>query len=86
MVSSGDHESKNWVRDLYPRASGQVRKDNQSWNQERRSHCGTALLRPTLAIVTGGFLLAERDAEIESGNVQPIDHAEFLRRTGGASE
>ena len=29
---------------------------------------------------------AQRDAEIESGKVQPIDHAEFLRRTGGMSE
>jgi hypothetical protein len=25
----------------------------------------------------------QRDVEIESGKVQPIDHAEFLRRTGG---
>jgi hypothetical protein len=31
-------------------------------------------------------LASQRDAEIESGKVQPIDHAEFLRRTGGASE
>ena len=31
-------------------------------------------------------IAALRDAEIESGNVQPIGHAEFLRRTGGASE
>ena len=31
-------------------------------------------------------LAAQRDAEIESGKIQPIDHAEFLRRTGGASE
>ena len=31
-------------------------------------------------------LAVQRDAEIESGKVQPIDHAEFLRRTGGASE
>ena len=29
---------------------------------------------------------AQRDAEIESGQVQPISHAEFLRRTGGGSE
>jgi hypothetical protein len=29
---------------------------------------------------------AQRDAEIESGAVQPIGHAEFLRRTGGVSE
>ncbi len=27
-----------------------------------------------------------RDAEIESGKVQPIGHTEFLRRTGGSSE
>ncbi len=31
-------------------------------------------------------LAAQRDAEIESGTVQPIDHAEFLRRTGGKPE
>lgn len=31
-------------------------------------------------------LAAQRDADIESGRVQPIDHAEFLRRTGGTSE
>ena len=31
-------------------------------------------------------LASKRDTEIESGNVQPIDHAEFLRRTGGTSE
>jgi hypothetical protein len=31
-------------------------------------------------------LAAQRDAEIESGKAQPIDHAEFLRRTGGTSE
>jgi hypothetical protein len=31
-------------------------------------------------------LAAERDAEIESGKVQPIDDAEFRRRTGGRSE
>lgn len=29
---------------------------------------------------------AQRDAEIESGQVQPIGHAEFLRRTGGVSK
>ena len=34
----------------------------------------------------GVQLAAQRDAEIESGKIQPIDHAEFLRRTGGASE
>jgi len=28
---------------------------------------------------------SQRDDEIESGKVQPIDHAEFLRRTGGTS-
>jgi len=26
-------------------------------------------------------LATQRDAEIDSGKVQPIDHAEFLRRT-----
>jgi hypothetical protein len=31
-------------------------------------------------------IAAQRDAEIESGQVQPIGHAEFLRRTGGVSE
>lgn len=31
-------------------------------------------------------IAAQRDAEIESGKVQPIGHAEFLRRTGGGSE
>jgi hypothetical protein len=56
MVSSGGHGSKNWVRDLRPRASGQVRKDDQSWNQERRSHCGTALLHPTITYVIAGPL------------------------------
>ncbi len=30
-------------------------------------------------------IAAQRDAEIESGVVQPIGHTEFLRRTGGAS-
>lgn len=28
----------------------------------------------------------QRDGEIESGQVQPIGHSEFLRRTGGSSE
>lgn len=31
-------------------------------------------------------LVAERDAEIETGETTPIDHSEFRRRTGGASE
>ena len=31
-------------------------------------------------------IVAQRDAEIESGVVQSIDYAEFLRRTGGVSE
>ncbi len=31
-------------------------------------------------------IAAQRDAESESGVVQSIGHAEFLRRTGGASE
>jgi Putative addiction module component len=31
-------------------------------------------------------IAAQRDAEIESGAVQPIGHAEFLRRTSGVSE
>ncbi len=31
-------------------------------------------------------IAAQRDAEIGSGVVQSIGHAEFLRRTGGASE
>ncbi|MGZ8843132.1 MAG: addiction module protein [Pyrinomonadaceae bacterium] len=31
-------------------------------------------------------IAAQRDAEIESGTVQSIDHAEFLRRTNDASE
>jgi len=30
----------------------------------------------------GVEIAAQRDAEIESGQVQPIGHAEFLRRTG----
>lgn len=29
---------------------------------------------------------AERDAEIEKGRVQPIDHAEFLRATGSVAK
>ena len=34
-----------------------------------------------------GIQLAEqRDEEIESGKVKAIDHAEFLRRTGGKTE
>jgi hypothetical protein len=34
-----------------------------------------------------GIQLAEqRDKEIESGKVKAIDHAEFLRRTGGKTE
>lgn len=28
----------------------------------------------------------ERDAEIESDMIQPIGHAEFMRRTGGGDE
>lgn len=31
-------------------------------------------------------IAAQRDAEIESGQVQPLGHDEFLRRTGGVSE
>ena len=31
-------------------------------------------------------IAAQRDANIESAQVQPIDHAEFLRRTSGVSE
>ena len=31
-------------------------------------------------------LAAQRDAEFESGKVQPIGHAEFMRRTGKTSE
>ena len=31
-------------------------------------------------------LAAQRDAEIESGKVQSIDHAEFLRCTGAKPE
>ncbi len=31
-------------------------------------------------------IAAQRDSEIESGQVQPIGHAEFMRRTGGSQE
>ena len=31
-------------------------------------------------------LAAQRNVDVESGKVKPIDHAEFRRRTGGASE
>jgi len=31
-------------------------------------------------------IAGQRDTEIESGAVQPIGHAEFLRRTGGDPE
>ena len=31
-------------------------------------------------------IAAQRDVEMEAGQVQPIARAEFLRRTGGASE
>ena len=31
-------------------------------------------------------LAAQRDAEIESGKVQPVDHAEFMRLTRKTSE
>ena len=31
-------------------------------------------------------IAAQRDAEIQSGQVKPIGHAKFVRRTGGASE
>jgi len=34
----------------------------------------------------GVTIAGQRDTEIESGVVQAIDHAEFLRRTGGSSE
>ena len=34
----------------------------------------------------GVQLAAQRDAEIETDKAKTIDHAEFLRRTGGASE
>ena len=34
----------------------------------------------------GVQLAAQRDAEIETRKAKTIDHAEFLRRTGGASE
>ena len=31
-------------------------------------------------------LASQRNADIESGKVNPIDHAEFRRRTGGTAE
>jgi hypothetical protein len=31
-------------------------------------------------------LASQRDADIESGAARPIDHSEFLRRTGGKIE
>lgn len=31
-------------------------------------------------------LAVQRDAELESGAIQPIGHAEFMRRTGGGDE
>jgi hypothetical protein len=34
----------------------------------------------------GVQLASQRNADIESGNVNPIDNAEFRRRPGGASE
>ncbi|MCA1602705.1 MAG: hypothetical protein LC776_14040 [Acidobacteria bacterium] len=34
----------------------------------------------------GIVIAAQRDADIESGQDQPIGHAEFLRRTSGVSE
>ena len=34
----------------------------------------------------GVQLAAQRDAKIETDRAKTIDHAEFLRRTGGASE
>ncbi len=34
----------------------------------------------------GVAIALERDAAMESDSVKPIDHAEFLRRTGGAVE
>jgi hypothetical protein len=34
----------------------------------------------------GIHLATQRDAEIESGKVQSIDHTEFLRRTGAKPE
>jgi Putative addiction module component len=34
----------------------------------------------------GVDVAAQRDADIDSGQVQAIDHAEFLRRTSGSSE
>ena len=38
------------------------------------------------AIDLGIQLADQRDKEIESGEVKAIDHAEFLRRTGGKTE
>lgn len=34
----------------------------------------------------GIHIALERDAELESGAVQAITHAEFLKRTGGSNE
>jgi len=34
----------------------------------------------------GVQLASERNADVESGTVRTIDHAEFLKRTGGTSE
>ena len=31
-------------------------------------------------------IASHRDADVESGEVKPIDHAEFRRRTGGGPE
>ncbi len=31
-------------------------------------------------------IASQRNADVESSKVKPIDHAEFRRRTGGASE
>ncbi len=40
---------------------------------------------PPVELDPGGIELASaRDAEIETGKVQPVSHEEFLRRTGGA--
>lgn len=33
----------------------------------------------------GLAIARKRDAEIEAGTVEPISHAEFMRRTGGAA-
>jgi hypothetical protein len=39
------------------------------------------------AIDPEGIQLAvQRNADVESGKVKPIDHAEFRKRTGGAPE